>query len=607
MNDMVWWLVENTLTAAILAGLVAFICMSVRPRPAVRHALWLVVLIKLIAPPLVSWPWTISELWQPVSQLLRTEASTHAEAEISSELHAYDDQAIGDEKTVILIIPAEQTPPAVFEPSAPGMDFQNPAPESLANPVEAPTELPGPPKSSVDAIAAWAVRFYWWGVLGMMLWMLVRVTYFGTRLRMAQPPLAHLVRLVDELASVLDVRPPIILVLSGIRSPFICGLVHTRLVWPQALIDHLSEVQLRGVLLHELAHVRRRDHWIGWLQVVGACLCWWNPLFWFVSRQVRENAELACDAWVVQTLPEGRRAFADALIQVAQVVSCFGTPAPAMSLGARRRREFERRLTMIMSAGGPCRVSLRYLLLVGLVALAAIPGWSLGQQQLAPPATGQPVATPPPVALTPPPSVTEVPPPVAVGQAAPVYALGAVPVDQNDPDARLKAIEQQLEALLKEVHGMRKGGANKVSTPANVYVPPPAPAYPTPGVEHFPGQPATSNIAAGRAGTRRNPPGSPEMLSRTTYELSGAKAEALVALLRDLKGSAVETKIDGDKITVTAAPEAQHVIGQFIAFLQGKSAANTYYQYQAVPVTSYQYQAVPVTAPAGPLPAPAKR
>src|SRR5438874_11619377 len=70
MTDMLWWLVQNTVVAAVLAGFVALACGVARPRPAVRHALWLVVLLKLPTPPLISWPWTAYDIAQPVLQTL---------------------------------------------------------------------------------------------------------------------------------------------------------------------------------------------------------------------------------------------------------------------------------------------------------------------------------------------------------------------------------------------------------------------------------------------------------------------------------------------------------------------------------------------------------
>ena len=54
---MLWWVVETTLVAAVIAA-VAGLVPRFRPLgPAARHALWLVVVIKLMTPPLLNWPW----------------------------------------------------------------------------------------------------------------------------------------------------------------------------------------------------------------------------------------------------------------------------------------------------------------------------------------------------------------------------------------------------------------------------------------------------------------------------------------------------------------------------------------------------------------------
>src|SRR5262249_21674785 len=60
-------------------------------------------------------------------------------------------------------------------------------------------------------------------------------------------------------------------------------------------------------------------------------------------------------------------------------------------------------------------------------------------------------------------------------------------------------------------------------------------------------------------------------LSRATYKLPKDKAEALSAFLREhVKASVVETKVEGENFIVTTTPEAQHVIGQFVALIEGK-------------------------------------
>lgn len=54
---MLGWIVETTVIAAGIALVVSLTSRLFSVGPAVRHAMWLVVLIKLITPPLISWPW----------------------------------------------------------------------------------------------------------------------------------------------------------------------------------------------------------------------------------------------------------------------------------------------------------------------------------------------------------------------------------------------------------------------------------------------------------------------------------------------------------------------------------------------------------------------
>ncbi len=61
---MPWWIVENTLIAAWLALLVALVSRAKRVPPVVRHGLWLVVLIKLIVPPVFSLGITVPGNWE---------------------------------------------------------------------------------------------------------------------------------------------------------------------------------------------------------------------------------------------------------------------------------------------------------------------------------------------------------------------------------------------------------------------------------------------------------------------------------------------------------------------------------------------------------------
>jgi beta-lactamase regulating signal transducer with metallopeptidase domain len=47
---------------------------------------------------------------------------------------------------------------------------------------------------------------------------------------------------------------------------------------PRALMDHLDDAQLDTLLTHELAHFKRKDHWVRLLELVVTALYWWHPV-----------------------------------------------------------------------------------------------------------------------------------------------------------------------------------------------------------------------------------------------------------------------------------------------------------------------------------------
>jgi len=140
---------------------------------------------------------------------------------------------------------------------------------------------------------------------------------------------------------------------------------------------------------------------------------------------------------------------------------------------------------------------------------------------------------------------------------------------------------------------MRKGGAAKAVTPT--------PATPYSAAQYTPPATISAVPVTAPVGQIAYPPPSIRgdgaiSLTRAIYDLPAAKAKALADLLQDSKGPVVEIKAEGDKVTVTTTSEAQQMIGQLIAMLQGKTRVHvprTTYQYIATPVTTYE--AVPAT------------
>jgi beta-lactamase regulating signal transducer with metallopeptidase domain len=370
---MLWWVVDTTVMATALAGMVIVVCRLGHLRPAVRHALWLIVLLKLLTPPIFTWRLPLPDWGRHVRAAVLSQASglfTQApdSADVQPPAPAFQ-HASTEADNPRSSVPIEASAPVPPSAGAPAAD----AP-ALSATLQTPLWFD-------PARVATLVLYLWLGSAALVaLFKLIRIQRFRRLLVWNQPAPAWLMRQVAELAAKLRVWPPFTMLIPGLVSPCLWCLGRPKLLLPVTLLERLTPESRPSVLVHELAHLRRRDHWVSWLQLIAMCLWWWNPLFWYVRRKIHENGELACDAWVAQTLPGSRRAYAEALIEVSRRVSSPAVPGLILGMGSRSRRAFEGRLVMIMQEPRACRVPLWSMAAIGLLALAALPGWTAGQK-----------------------------------------------------------------------------------------------------------------------------------------------------------------------------------------------------------------------------------
>jgi len=175
---------------------------------------------------------------------------------------------------------------------------------------------------------------------------------FGRLLRGGAPAPGSVTRLVAEAANTIGLRnvPEAVMVQARISPMVWCGR-RTCLVLPRILWSELDETGRRAVVLHELAHIHRRDHWICWIESVISAIYWWDPFVWWVRGRLREEAENCCDAWVTWLQPRDRRIYAEALLKTKQFVSESSPVGPGIGINVFRGRAklFARRLTMVMT------------------------------------------------------------------------------------------------------------------------------------------------------------------------------------------------------------------------------------------------------------------
>jgi beta-lactamase regulating signal transducer with metallopeptidase domain len=63
------------------------------------------------------------------------------------------------------------------------------------------------------------------------------------------------------------------------------------LLLPRDLLDELTPDERDALLAHELAHVRRRDHWVRLLELAATALFWWYPVAWWARAALRRAEE----------------------------------------------------------------------------------------------------------------------------------------------------------------------------------------------------------------------------------------------------------------------------------------------------------------------------
>jgi len=154
-------------------------------------------------------------------------------------------------------------------------------------------------------------------------------------------------RALDEASRELRIARRVRLLQSAREiMPLTFGTLAPAIVLP-ASADRWMDDRLRAVLLHELAHIARRDCFVQRLTAVACALYWPHAGVWWAARRLRAERELACDDLVLAS-GAGPREYADHLLDLAH--SLGSAPAPATALGMARPKQLESRLLAVLDA-----------------------------------------------------------------------------------------------------------------------------------------------------------------------------------------------------------------------------------------------------------------
>ena len=358
---------SNIAMAAALA-VVAVVAGRTFRRPALTHSLWLLVLIKLITPPLFFVPMPFLTAQGAEATDKKPDAVVLAEPDLPPIQENF---------------PAEALPvvPEIIEDAAPREVTEMPPQPEPGKAVVPPTPII---ESTLPVDWFLIVAGIW--LIGAVCWLFVAVVRIGRFRRLlvqAQTAPEELQNEVRRLADKFQVRCPAVSLVRGPMSPMIWVLGRTRWLLVSAnLLDRLNAEQRSALLAHELAHLRRKDPWVRYLEMIVLALYWWCPLTWWAVRELREAEEECCDAWVLWALPESARAYALALVETVDFLAEARPALPVLASGFGHVHLLRRRLTMIMRGSTPRSLTASGILL--LLAVAALlvpwlPTWGQGQ------------------------------------------------------------------------------------------------------------------------------------------------------------------------------------------------------------------------------------
>ena len=309
MTNALYAIGWNLLIAALAGTAVWLLCRTrmLRRRPGLCHGLWLLVLLKLVAPPLVPvmvLPASAPDEHRKIVTLPNSVEAIGAESD-SSSLFGHGANAI--------------------EGMASGNAMEST--ETVTGDAERSTSRVSFSRDSRSMI--WQEIFL--GLLGvslfgtLALWLtaLRQLQQVSRLLKGSAVQSGREVDLLRDVSLRFDRHSTTSLqIVDASVTPMLWATPgNPTIILPRQLADSLDDDQVRNIIAHELGHFVRRDHWSNSFAFIVTTLFWWNPVAWFARGELIASAEACCDALAVERLAGSRKSYADTLLAVVDYVT----------------------------------------------------------------------------------------------------------------------------------------------------------------------------------------------------------------------------------------------------------------------------------------------
>jgi beta-lactamase regulating signal transducer with metallopeptidase domain/sugar lactone lactonase YvrE len=328
------WVIQTSVHGAVLVGLilVAQSLMGGQLSPRWRYRLWLLLVLRLLMPALPQSPFSVFNLARlSASGWPAAGVIVPADPPFGSTQSPAVQPKIGD---------SGETPPVLAGPGAPTsserLRFSPPSPGLASPPLWTKWRAIGMTVWLVG-VACSAMRWLW------------SSARFSFRLSLARPVAdAGARRLLEECRMAFNLRcPTSLLFTSEVSAPAACGFWRKRVLMPYGIFERFGTHELRLILLHELAHIKRRDLEMNCLSGILLIVHWFNPVLWLAFSRMRKDRELATDALVLKVAGEQHAArYGETILSLLE--SMVGTASIRGLVGiAEGKSDMKRRISMI--------------------------------------------------------------------------------------------------------------------------------------------------------------------------------------------------------------------------------------------------------------------
>jgi beta-lactamase regulating signal transducer with metallopeptidase domain len=370
MTNVLVLVASNAVIAAILA-VVTLVMTRFWRSPQLAHGLWLLVLLKLITPPLIDVSPPSAWLAQSLAPV---ETSSIAPGGVRGEV--VDGGLASSLESDFDLAASMAVSDAAIAESRASAGVGGTATMGLRDNVA--VVVPSAAERTFDFASAH------WSTMLVVVWVAGAIVYFsllvwrcfGFRRVLATSVAAdeEIKASAERLASRIGLRRcPAVRMVDLPIPPLVWGVgLRPLVVLPATLLANLAPAQRDALVAHELAHVRRRDDLVRWLEVFALVLFWWNPVAWYARRRLREAEEECCDAWVVWALPDERRSYGTAMLATIEFLT-DRPKLPVLAESAFGKSFCTRRIEMIMKRNMNRQISWTALGVVFLVALTVLP------------------------------------------------------------------------------------------------------------------------------------------------------------------------------------------------------------------------------------------